>query len=539
MKPGEKKELSSNSEEEEKDTTVPRSLLLISNSLKKTSESASVIARESISQTRHLRRIDNLVYLVTIGSSVIMFALLVGVVYLLKDLLALLVISFLVAYIFSPIVTYFERQGVNRTLVIIIISLMILGGIVLTSIYLLDWMYGQILGAKDMLLGPSLFQSGDFKDLPGLVAKLRRAKDPLSQYLRGQFSPETRQLLDNYKVSQPPSEALQKSLVNELNQLLEEDSLYNESRFSQVGLSEKTRKRIKQHPKGETLIRLNRLLLEKAYSDEIGKSQLLIKKSIQDAEEWIIKWNEKLESRIPMLKDYNLVDKITEIELNVQDKIMPAIQELFSSSQKVIPSIFSAITIIGLIPFLTFFMLNSGRNMKRTFVNLVPNSIFEPTLLLLDELDKQLGQYIRSRMIIETIVLSILTSISYWILGLKFFFILGIFAGIANLIPYAGPFIGAIPALIVAFVGTHFGLIWTIILIVLLSFAIQFVDNAIIFPLFVGKSVDLGPISTMFAVLIGTKLLGLLGLLMAVPIAAMLKVIISEMFKQFRGYMQA
>ena len=401
-------------------TPVPQTSLLISNVMKRSLESASVIARENIAQTRHLRRMDNLMYLIAISTSIIALAILVGVVYLLRGLLALLITSFLIAYILSPIVTYFERKGVNRTLVILIISLMVLAGIVLTSIYLVNVISDQIVGLKDQLLAP-----------------------------------------------------------------------------------------------------------------EFG----------QDMKNWIIKWSKKLESWIPLLKDYKLIDKITEEELNIREKvIMPVIQSLFSSSKKILPSLFSAAAIIAMaaiVPFLTFFILNNGRNIKKTFINLVPNRVFEPTLLLVDELDRQLGQYIRSRIIIETIALSILTSIGYWILGLKFFFILGIFAGVANLMPYIGPVVGAIPAVIMAFVGTPcFSLPWTIILIGIIVIAIQFIDNTIIFPLFIGKSVDLGPVSTMFAVLIGAKFLGLLGLLIAVPIAAMLKVIVSEIFKQFKGYMQ-
>lgn len=397
--------------------TVSQGLILINNVIRKSSESVSVVARENRSQTRHLYRIDNLLYLIAISSSIIALAIIVGVVYLLKTLLALLTISFLIAYILGPIVTYFEHRGVNRTLVIVIISLMILGGISLLLIYFADVAYDQFLVLKDQLLAP-------------------------------EFSQQIR--------------------------------------------------------------------------DQVFKS-----------DEW-------LKSRIPMLKNYKLIDQIITEEgnLKIQERIMPAIQGLFSSSKKILPSLISAFTMAAIVPFLTFFILNSGRDLRKTFVSFIPNSIFEPTLLLIDEIDKQLGQYIRSRMIIETIFLSILTAIGYWILGLKFFFILGIFAGVANLIPYIGPFIGAIPAIIMAFIGTRFGFTWTIISIVLLSFFVQFIDNAIIFPIFIGKSVDLGPISTTFAVLIGAKLLGLLGLLMAVPIAAMLKVVVSEMYKQFKGYMK-
>jgi len=412
------------SEEKEEGSLIPKeeklrnspTPILVSTLMKKFTELTSVIAKENSSQTRYLQRIDNLLFLIVITSSIIASAIVVGVVYLLKNLFALLTISFLIAYVFSPIVTYFEHRGVNRTLVVIIISLTVLSGIVLTFVYTINVVYGQIMELKDELTSP-------------------------------EFS-------------------------SNLGNKLEEWNVW-----------------------------LKSLPIVKEY--------------------------------IP--KDYDLTEKIRN---ELVEKAVPIIQSLFSSSRYILPSVVSAIIMISIVPFLTFFILNSGRDIKKSLINVVPNSIFEPTLLLLDELDRQLGQYIRSRMIIETIALSILASIGYWILGLKFFFLLGIFAGLANLIPYIGPTIGAIPAVIVAFLGSNFGLIWTIILIIIISFAVQFVDNVIIFPLFIGKSVDLGPITTTFAILIGAKLLGLLGLLMAVPIAAMLKVILFEIFRQFKGYMR-
>jgi len=412
------------SEEKEEGSLIPKeeklrnspTPILVSTLMKKFTELTSVIAKENSSQTRYLQRIDNLLFLIVITSSIIASAIVVGVVYLLKNLFALLTISFLIAYVFSPIVTYFEHRGVNRTLVVIIISLTVLSGIVLTFVYTINVVYGQIMELKDELTSP-------------------------------EFS-------------------------SNLGNKLEEWNVW-----------------------------LKSLPIVKEY--------------------------------IP--KDYDLTEKIRN---ELVEKAVPIIQSLFSSSRYILPSVVSAIIMISIVPFLTFFILNSGRDIKKSLINVVPNSIFEPTLLLLDELDRQLGQYIRSRMIIETIALSILASIGYWILGLKFFFLLGIFAGLANLIPYIGPTIGAIPAVIVAFLGSNFGLIWTIILIIIISFAVQFVDNVIIFPLFIGKSVDLGPITTTFAILIGAKLLGLLGLLMVVPIAAMLKVILFEIFRQFKGYMR-
>jgi predicted phage baseplate assembly protein len=118
-----------------------------------------------------------------------------------------------------------------------------------------------------------LLRPGDLKDPAGLAHKLRHPPDHLSllsQYLRRQCSERTRQLLQRHDSSDPPSpEALRLALTSELNRLLKDDDLYDERRFAQVALSEEISELVERRPRGEDLIRLNRLLLEEAYPDEI------------------------------------------------------------------------------------------------------------------------------------------------------------------------------------------------------------------------------------------------------------------------------
>ena len=173
--------------------------------------------------------------------------------------------------------------------------------------------------------------------------------------------------------------------------------------------------------------------------------------------------------------------------------------------------------------------------MKKAFIQIVPNRFFEVALVLIQGLDRQLGDYLRSRLI-QTVIISIIAAIGYWILGLRFALLIGIIAGLANLIPYIGPFLGAIPAIIVVFLESRFGLGWSLLAVIMLTLVIQIIDNAIITPLIIGKSVELGPVTTIVVVLLGEQLLGLMGLLMAVPIAAMCKLIIEEVWTEFRGY---
>ena len=232
-------------------------------------------------------------------------------------------------------------------------------------------------------------------------------------------------------------------------------------------------------------------------------------------------------------QDILIQSSIDKIEVFLRNQSEEVINTLTSSAK----GLFSAFTTGIIVFFLTFFMLNNGEEIKKTFIRIVPNRFFEPFLVLLDGLNRQLGDYLRSR-VIQTILLSALCAIGYWVLGLKFALILGFIAGLANLIPYIGPFIGAIPAVIIALIeiDTRFGFGWSLIGIGLITIAVQVIDNAVIFPLLIGKSVELGPITTIVVVLLGEQFFGFIGLLMAVPITAMIKLTASEVIVQFNGY---
>jgi asparaginyl-tRNA synthetase len=119
---------------------------------------------------------------------------------------------------------------------------------------------------------PALFHVDDLINPGSLAAKLHNAQDPLSQYLRGQLPENIQQHLAKYSEGDSRSELAQ-ALVEGLNQLLKEAGLFDKERFAQVNLSEKARSLIGLRPQGEDLVRVNRLLLEEAYPNEIAKSQ--------------------------------------------------------------------------------------------------------------------------------------------------------------------------------------------------------------------------------------------------------------------------
>ncbi|HXX64162.1 MAG TPA: AI-2E family transporter [Bacteroidota bacterium] len=185
------------------------------------------------------------------------------------------------------------------------------------------------------------------------------------------------------------------------------------------------------------------------------------------------------------------------------------------------------------IPFMVFFFLKDGREMKKGLISIVPNRYFEFTLDLLYKMDGQLGNYLRSQFT-DAVAFGVLSTIALWILGVKYFIFIGAFAGIANLIPYVGPIAGALPGVIVALFETGD---LSKALQVIAAFAIlKMTDDFLIQPLLVAKGVHLHPLLVLLAIFVGQELFGMLGMLLAVPATGFVKVVIQESIVTLRKY---
>lgn len=193
----------------------------------------------------------------------------------------------------------------------------------------------------------------------------------------------------------------------------------------------------------------------------------------------------------------------------------------------------SLISTVIIIPFVTFFLLKDGRDMKKLLISYIPNRYFEMSLNVLHKMDRQLGGYLRGQFI-EALVVGTLAILALWILGVKYFILIGVFAGLANFIPYVGPVAGAIPAIFVAITN---GADSNLIIYIILAFTIiQLIDNVVMQPLVLSKSVNLHPLIIVLAILVGGKFFGILGMFLAVPAAGILKVTSSELYKGIRKF---
>lgn len=193
----------------------------------------------------------------------------------------------------------------------------------------------------------------------------------------------------------------------------------------------------------------------------------------------------------------------------------------------------SLVTHLVLIPFMVFFLLKDGREMKRQLVRIIPNRYFEFSMNLLSKMDWQLGRYLRGQFL-DALIFGILSICALWFLGVKYFLLIGIFAGLANLIPFLGPIAGATPAIIVSIIDTG-GL--ALAGSVIMAFVVmKLIDDTIIQPVVVARSVNMHPLLVLLAVIVGGKFFGILGMLLSVPVTGFAKVAIHESIENFRRY---
>jgi predicted PurR-regulated permease PerM len=176
----------------------------------------------------------------------------------------------------------------------------------------------------------------------------------------------------------------------------------------------------------------------------------------------------------------------------------------------------SGLTFVVIVPFVAFFYLKEGRRLTRTLIELVPNAHFELCLNLLHQINGQIGGYIRGQ-ILATSVVSILAIGGLTLIEVEHALPLGLLAG-------------SITALAT---GGEFGVVGEIVVVFLI---IQMIDNVVIQPTVVAKSVEMHPLVILFVVMVGSQLMGIVGMLIAVPLTGILKVSSQTVYEGVRGY---
>lgn len=202
------------------------------------------------------------------------------------------------------------------------------------------------------------------------------------------------------------------------------------------------------------------------------------------------------------------------------DSIQTALLQVIRSGINVLQLGGSAV----LIPIITFYFLLDWQNMLQRIQTLIPVRFEYKTLQIIRECDHVLKAFIKGQLLVM-FLLGTIYATGLEIIGLEVGLMLGMMAGLASIIPYAGFALGIICALFASFF--QFGLDWMQFFLVLIVFSIgQLCEGYILQPFLLGDKIGLSPVAVVFAVLAGAQLAGFAGMLLALPVAAIIVVLL-------------
>ena len=186
-------------------------------------------------------------------------------------------------------------------------------------------------------------------------------------------------------------------------------------------------------------------------------------------------------------------------------------------------SLFGGVISFFIILVITFYLVVEEEGMKRFVRTLTPVRHQPYVTQLINRIQHRMGYWLRGQLILSFIVFC-LVYLGLSILGIKYALILALVAGLFEIIPYLGPLMSAIPAVFFAFAQSPS----KAIMVVVLYFIIQQIENQLIVPKVMGKSVGLNPIIVILSILIGARVAGVVGAILAVPVATALAVYIED-----------
>lgn len=194
---------------------------------------------------------------------------------------------------------------------------------------------------------------------------------------------------------------------------------------------------------------------------------------------------------------------------------------IFSASSKIFGGFISLFGILVL----TFYMTVEESGMKKFFRAIAPSKYQPYVMQKASQIQTKMGLWLRGQIILSVAIFAI-TFIGLTILRVDYALVFALFAGLTEFIPYAGPLIGAVPAVLLTLAHDPVKAIGVVILYIV----IQQLENHLLVPKVMQKTVGLNPIVVIIVMLIGAKIAGVIGLLLAVPATTIVKIFISDFF---------
>jgi predicted PurR-regulated permease PerM len=198
-------------------------------------------------------------------------------------------------------------------------------------------------------------------------------------------------------------------------------------------------------------------------------------------------------------------------------------QQMITSLAQSGLNIISLLSLVVLVPVVAFYFLLDWQEMLKRFHNLSPRRAEPKTIEILHECDLVLGAFVKGQLLVM-ILLGIIYAVGLQLIGISVGLIIGIAAGLLSIIPYMGFTVGLVAALMACLF--QYGVVWQHLTFVLVVFMVgQVIEGYVLQPFLLGDRIGLSPVAVIFAVLSGAQLGGIAGMLIALPVAALLVVL--------------
>ncbi|CAN0516853.1 unnamed protein product [Ectocarpus sp. 12 AP-2014] len=252
-------------------------------------------------------------------------------------------------------------------------------------------------------------------------------------------------------------------------------------------------------------------------------------KQLGDAVPGVFDWVENVLA--PQVQEWTGYDLATELD-NVQEMLAENWRDAGGYLAQALGQIGRSgmafatwITYVALIPVVTFYLLLDWNRLLASIANLIPRQFADDTFRLARRCDEVLSSFLRGQLLVM-MCLGVIYAVGLTLMGLNFGLLIGFISGLVSIVPFLGFIVGLIIAVVVALF--QFGSWWGVVGVIAVFSVGQIAESVVLQPKLLGDKIGLHPVAVIFAVLAGGSLFGLTGVLLALPIAAVILVLLKE-----------
>ncbi|HLR20471.1 MAG TPA: AI-2E family transporter [Tissierellaceae bacterium] len=207
-----------------------------------------------------------------------------------------------------------------------------------------------------------------------------------------------------------------------------------------------------------------------------------------------------------------IMDNIVKLENAISNGLENFVTGIIDIATKVVS--------IVLTPILTLYFLADKNYFKEKIINLIPGDYRDDMVYLASIINISLTKFIRGRLLMSLYV-GISVTLLLLIMGIEFAVVIGFITGLFDIIPYIGPFIGFVPAVLFAFISKPIKAVWVSIIFLL----IQWTENNILAPKIIGENMGMHPMVILLSIIVGGGIFGVLGMIISIPVVSITRTI--------------